>query len=71
MSRQALKILSILDAAKGEWVPLPELARDAHCFAVATRISLDLRKRGIEIENKVEQVGRQKYSFYRLVKEQP
>jgi hypothetical protein len=41
-------ILAVLEQARGEWVPMTELAAAAGCYAVHSRIS-DLRARGHDI----------------------
>lgn len=59
-------ILARLEAAGGDWVPMPELARASGAFAVHSRVS-DLRSWGHVIEQRSERDGRKVRSFYRLV----
>lgn len=59
-------ILARLEAAGGDWVPMPELAVASGAFAVHSRVS-DLRSWGHVIEQRSERVGRRVLSFYRLV----
>lgn len=61
---QANTILKTLKKRRS-WVPMPQLAREARCFAVNSRIA-DLRKLGFRIANKVETLKGEKFSFYRL-----
>lgn len=58
-------ILARLEAAGGDWVPMPELAHASGAFAVHSRVS-DLRIWGYVIEQRSERVGRKIRSFYRL-----
>ena len=62
---QARKMLFLLMANAGQWVPMPLLARKAGSLSPATRIS-DLRKEGYSIENKTEEKRGVKRSFHRL-----
>ena len=69
---QADKIFEVLNKHPGEWFPMNYLCFQSKSYNIATRVSVDLnRKRGPRegwhIENKVEQVGQEKHSFYRLV----
>ena len=59
-------ILARLEAAGGDWVPMPELAQASGAFAVHSRVS-DLRSWGHNIEQRSERDGRKVRSFYRLV----
>ena len=59
-------ILARLEAANGDWVPMPELAMVSGAFAVHSRVS-DLRSWGHVIEQRSERDGRKVRSFYRLV----
>jgi hypothetical protein len=67
---QAATILRLLTEARGEWVELTTLAREAGCYAVSERCS-ELRKRGYNIINKTLRVTyhdneSRKQSWYRL-----
>ena len=59
-------ILALLSERPGEWVPMPDLARAAGCYAVHSRVS-NLRASGHHVECKIERAGRLKHSFYRLI----
>jgi hypothetical protein len=59
------RILAVLLERLGEWVPMPELATAADCYAVHSRAA-DLRRDGYPVECHVERLGRVKKSFYRL-----
>ena len=59
-------ILARLEAAEGDWVPMPELAIASGAFAVHSRVS-ELRSWGHVIEQRSQRVGRKVRSFYRLV----
>lgn len=59
-------ILARLEAAGGDWVPMPVLAMVSGAFAVHSRVS-DLRSWGHVIEQRSERDGRKVRSFYRLV----
>lgn len=63
---QCAVILRILSASPGRWVPMPELAQAAGCYAVHSRVA-DLRKRGHTIEHRNEWAGRVCRSCYRIV----
>lgn len=69
MQTQCDAILETLQAAKGEWVPMPHLARISESLNIHSRVD-DLRhKRGLNIENKIERDSerpRRKVSFYRM-----
>jgi len=58
-------ILARLEAAGGDWVPMPELAHASGAFAVHSRVA-ELRSWGHVIEQRSERVGRKVRSFYRL-----
>ena len=59
-------ILDRLEAAAGDWVPMPLLAMASGAFAVHSRVN-DLRKRGHRIEQRSDRHGRRVMSYYRLV----
>ena len=63
---QCAVILRVLSVSPGRWVPMPELAEAAGCYAVHSRIA-DLRKRGHAIEHRNEWSGRVCRSSYRIV----
>lgn len=64
-------VLAGLEAARGEWVEMPKLAKLAGDYAVHSRVS-DLRtKRGLHIEHKnvfrkLKDGRRKVLSYYRL-----
>ena len=58
-------ILARLEAAKGDWVPMPELAKASGGYAVHSRIA-ELRARGHVISQSSNRSGRKILSFYRL-----
>lgn len=62
---QAEKILAVLKRRRRKWVPMPQLARAAHAYAVHSRIS-DLRDLGYRIECRVRG-ARPRSSAYRLL----
>ncbi len=64
-SSQCDRILNRLQVMPAAWVSMPELARVSGSFNVHSRIA-DLRKRGIRIEQKSEQIQKKVFSFYRL-----
>jgi hypothetical protein len=64
-TRQAEKILVLLRAAHGAWVPLPEIMA---CAAQYNARVFDLRGRGLNIENRTETMGDgSRHSWFRLV----
>lgn len=63
---QCEAILARLEAAGGDWVPMPELAKASGAFAVHSRVS-ELRSWGHVIEQRSERAGRKVLSFYQLV----
>lgn len=65
---QADLILQALQAAKGEWVPMPQLGQAGESMNVHSRIN-ELRDRGLHIENKQTpnpDKPRRRLSFYRI-----
>ena len=65
-SSQADKILGMLQAAGGGWVPMPNLHWASGSLNVHSRIA-DLRKRGRVIEQKTERTDAgTNNSFYKL-----
>lgn len=59
------RILAELESKRGQWVPMPDLARIAGGYAVHSRIA-ELRKRGHHIESMQERRGRKVLSYYML-----
>lgn len=69
MISQCELILQALQAARGEWVPMPQLAAESESLNVHTRIDELRHKRGLNIENRTESDPdrpRRRKSFYRL-----
>jgi RIO-like serine/threonine protein kinase len=65
------KIEAYLRSRRGEWVPMPTLAKVARCFAVNSRaanIREKLQKVGLTVKNRKEYHGRTVHSFYRIEK---
>ena len=62
---QCARILGALEAARGAWVPMPELAAASGAYAVHSRVA-ELRSWGHVIEHRNERRGRTVRSFYRL-----
>lgn len=62
-------ILETLQAAAGDWVPMPELARISGSLNIHTRIDQLRHERGLRIENSksTEPGTRRIHSSYRLV----
>lgn len=67
---QGAKIARALRIVMPNWVEMPDLWRVSGAMAVHSRIA-DLRKAGMNIENKREVRGRIVHSFYRLVEDAP
>jgi hypothetical protein len=64
---QCAIILARLQAARGAWVPMVELAAEAGCYAVHSRIA-DLRRRGHNIPKpRQTRVGRSCHTDYQLL----
>jgi hypothetical protein len=63
---QSKKIAVALRCHAPNWIEMPDLWRVSGAFAVHSRIA-DLRRSGMNIENKREVKGRIVHSFYRLV----
>ena len=65
---QSATILRLLTEARGEWVELTTLAREAGCYAISERVSELRRKHGHDIINEtITQPDGQKHSRYRLL----
>lgn len=62
---QCARILAALEYERGQWVPMPDLARIAGGYAVHSRIA-ELRARGHRIEAMQDRRGRKVWSYYRL-----
>lgn len=63
---QTESIVTTLIARRPAWVPMPELAAIAGCYAVHSRCA-EARKSGINIENKVERApDGKRHSYYRI-----
>jgi hypothetical protein len=68
MSARAIqreRILTLLRSARGAWVPLPEIL--ALAIAQYNARIFELRKRGINVENRTETIEGVRRSWYRLV----
>ena len=63
-SGQKGRILALLLARRGTWVPAPELAKIALQYCARIK---ELRDAGYKIENQKERVGRQVHGSFRLV----
>ena len=66
---QSRAILKLLIEAKGEWVSLPRILcaqGPRRVITSHTRRIKDLREQGFDIQNKVENNGRHKFSSYRI-----
>ena len=59
------KILALLVAASGGWVPLPEIL--ALGIAQYNARIFELRKRGLNVENRTETIEGVRHSWFRLV----
>src|SRR5690349_8354193 len=64
-TKQSQKILEVLRAANGAWVPLPEILSLG--IAQYNARVYELRRRGFDIQNKTEIVDGVKHSAYRLI----
>lgn len=63
---QAARILRVLEARAGQWVPMIELHQASGSMAVHSRIA-DLRAAGHEIRQRNDRKGRMVHSNYLLV----
>jgi hypothetical protein len=61
-------LLATLKERPNDWIDLPYLAAVTSTFDVGTRAAR-LRGQGYNIENKIENDGRTRHSYYRLVVE--
>lgn len=61
---QSEKILALLRAANGSWVPLPEIL--ALGIAQYNARIFELRERGLYIENRTDRVDGIRHSWFRL-----
>lgn len=57
------QILSVLIAARGDWVPLPKITE---CAAQYNARIFELRRSGFRIANQVRDVGGERHSWFRL-----
>jgi len=62
---QRARILRLLIAARGDWVPLPNIM---DCAAQYNARILELRHLGSNIENRTERVDGVRHSWFRLLK---
>jgi hypothetical protein len=62
---QSEKIIALLRSARGAWVPLPEIL--ALGVAQYNARIFELRKRGLDIENRTQTVDGVRHSWFRLV----
>ena len=58
------RIIELLIAARGDWVPLPKIQA---CAAQYNARVFELRRLGFRIVNKTRDVNGQRHSFFRLV----
>lgn len=61
---QLVKILELLISARGDWVPLPNIMDRAAQYNA--RI-WDLRRQGVRIKNRTQDVNGTRHSWFRLV----
>ncbi len=61
--KQRDAILAILVAARGQWVPLPEITK---CAAQYNTRIFELRRLGFRILNRTQDVGGERHSWFRL-----
>jgi hypothetical protein len=59
------RILELLIAARGDWVPLPKITE---CAAQYNARIHTLRRLGFRIENRTKEVAGVRYSWFRLVR---
>lgn len=64
---QTQKVVERLRAAKGNWVPMPDLWQASGAFAVHSRVSDARIKLGLTIDQRNEHVNGECHSFYRIV----
>jgi Helix-turn-helix domain len=62
---QSERILKLLRSARGAWIPLPEIL--ALGVAQYNARIFELRKRGLNIQNRTETVDGVRHSWFRLV----
>lgn len=68
MNAQQTRIFRLLERHAPDWVPLPQvLALGISQYGARIK---ELRDAGHQIENKVEQCGKERHSWFRLVKVQ-
>jgi hypothetical protein len=66
LNGQCADILEELQAARGGWVPLPQIMR--HAAQYNSRI-FSLRKLGYKVENRSEVLGGVRHSYFRLIQD--
>jgi len=69
VTTQQLKIYTVLAERAGSWVPLPDLLRTG--VAQYNARILELRRSGLQIENRIAVVNGQRRSWFRLVPRTP
>lgn len=69
MTRQQLRIYVVLAERAGQWVPLPDLLQTG--VAQYNARILELRRQGIQIDNRTAVLNGQRRSWFRLVPRQP
>jgi hypothetical protein len=62
-SNQRARILALLISARGDWIPLPQIAA---CAAQYNARVFDLRRMGFKIVNRTRDVNGVRYSWFRL-----
>jgi hypothetical protein len=67
-STQRARILGLLQAANGGWVPLPQIA---DCAAQYNARIFELRREGFKIRNRTKDVDGVRHSWFRLETETP
>jgi hypothetical protein len=67
-STQRARILGLLQAANGGWVPLPQIA---DCAAQYKARIFELRREGFKIRNRTKEVDGVRHSWFRLETETP
>ncbi len=53
-------------ANRGNWVPMTELALEAGCYAVNSRVADIRRMFGAIVENSTKKVNGKRHSYYRI-----
>lgn len=66
-------VLTILRARKNTWVPLPVISEytslvcGSRCYTVHSRVAYLRKVHGAKIENYVDLINGQRYSYYKLI----